>query len=98
MIALRDSYHILKVVAKESPGQRDLADPAVQQSIRDNLRNRKDQLLRAAHLVVARADSKVTNYLAEQVVESAGKLPVVQTQKPTASLVPNLAPPTSSQR
>ena len=77
VIALRDSYRILKLVSKEAPGQRDLNDPAVQQSIRDNIRNRKEQLLRAAYLATARNNAKITNYLAQQVVESAGKLPVV---------------------
>lgn len=81
VIVLRDSYRILKLVSKESPGQRELSDPAVQQSIRDNIRNRKEQLLRAAYLAIARNDAKITNYLAQQVVESAGKLPVVVTPK-----------------
>ncbi len=77
VITLRDNYRILKLVSKESPGQRDLADPSVQQSIRDALRNRKEQLLRAAYMAVARDEAKVTNYLARQVLESAGKLPEV---------------------
>lgn len=81
VIVLRDSYRILKLVAKEAPGQRELSDPSVQQSIRDNIRNRKEQLLRAAYLAIARNDAKITNYLAQQVVESAGKLPLVVTPK-----------------
>jgi peptidyl-prolyl cis-trans isomerase SurA len=81
IIVLRDSYRILKLVAKEAPGQRDLNDPTVQQSIRDNIHNRKEQLLRAAYLAVARNNAKITNYLAQQVVESAGKLPVVVAPK-----------------
>jgi peptidyl-prolyl cis-trans isomerase SurA len=81
VVVLRDSYRILKLVAKEAPGQRELSDPAVQQSIRDNIRNRKEQLLRAAYLAIARNGAKVTNYLAQQVVESAGKLPVVVAPK-----------------
>jgi len=86
VIVLRDSYRILKLVAKEAPGQRELSDPTVQQSIRDNIRNRKEQLLRAAYLAVARNDAKVTNYLAQQVVESSGKLPLVVTPKAADSL------------
>jgi len=43
--------------------------------IRDTLRNRKEQLLRNAYLAVARDEAHVTNYLALQVVETAGKLP-----------------------
>jgi len=81
VIVLRDSYRILKLVAKEAPGQRELSDPTVQQSIRDNIHNRKEQLLRAAYMALAREDAKVTNYLAQQVVESAGKLPLVVTPK-----------------
>jgi peptidyl-prolyl cis-trans isomerase SurA len=91
VIVLRDSYRILKLVSKEAPGQRDMNDPAVQQSIRDNIRNRKEQLLRAAYLAVARNNAKINNYLAQQVVESAGKLPVVVAPK-AADAAPVAAP------
>jgi peptidyl-prolyl cis-trans isomerase SurA len=74
-IQLKDGYRILKLITRESPGLRGLADPQVQQTIRDTLRNRKEQLLRAAYLAIARDDVRVTNYLAEQVIEAAGKLP-----------------------
>jgi peptidyl-prolyl cis-trans isomerase SurA len=66
---------ILKLITRESPGQRGITDPQVQQTIRDTLRNRKEQLLRAAYLAIARDDARVRNYLAEQVIEAAGKLP-----------------------
>ena len=88
VIVLRDSYRILKLVSKEAPGQRELSDPSVQQSIRDNIHNRKEQLLRAAYLAVARNNAKITNYLAQQVVESAGKLPVVVTPKAAGDASP----------
>jgi len=68
-------YIILKLIAKEPAGQRELNDPQVQQGIRDMLRNRKEQLLRSAYLTEARNEAKVTNYLARQILESAGKLP-----------------------
>jgi hypothetical protein len=68
-------YRILKMIAKEAAGQRVLSDPQVQQSIRDMMRNRKVQLLRSAYMIEARDDSHVTNYLARQILESAGKLP-----------------------
>lgn len=74
-IQLRDSIRILKLVAREAAGQRGVNDPQVQQTIRDTLRNRKEQLLRNAYLAVARDEAHVTNYLAQQVVETAGKLP-----------------------
>jgi hypothetical protein len=69
------SYRILKLITRESPGLRSLSDPQVQQTIRDTLRNRKEQLLRAAYLAIARDEVRATNYLAEQVIEAAGKLP-----------------------
>jgi len=68
-------YRILKMIAKEAAGQRMLSDPQVQQSVRDMMRNRKEQLLRSAYMIEARDDSHVTNYLARQILESAGKLP-----------------------
>ncbi len=77
ILALRDSYRILKLIEREAPGQRDLSEPRVQQSIRDTLRNRKEQLLRAAYLAEARDDAKVVNYLARRILETAGKLPEV---------------------
>src|SRR5713226_4485597 len=66
---------ILKLITRESPGLRGIAEPQVQQTIRDTLRNRKEQLLRLAYLAIARDGARVKNYLAEQVVEAAGKLP-----------------------
>jgi peptidyl-prolyl cis-trans isomerase SurA len=71
----KGGYRILKLIAKETAGQREITDPQVQTSIRDMLRNRKEQLLRSAYLVEARDESHVTNYLARQIIESAGKLP-----------------------
>ncbi len=69
------SYRILKLITRESPGLRGISDPQVQQTIRDTLRNRKEQLLRAAYLAIARDEVHVNNYLAQQVIEAAGKLP-----------------------
>ena len=62
------------MITRESPGLRGITDPQVQQTIRDTLRNRKEQLLRSAYLATARDDARVTNYLAEQIMETAGKL------------------------
>jgi peptidyl-prolyl cis-trans isomerase SurA len=82
-LQLKDGYRILKLVSRESPGQRAMNEAQVQQTIRDTLRNRKEQLLRAAYLAIARDESRVRNYLAEQVIEAAGKLPeAAKTAKP----------------
>ncbi len=100
-IVLKDSIRILKLVAREAAGQRGVNDPQVQQMIRDTLRNRKEQLLRNAYLAVARDEAHVTNYLAMQVIETAGKLPdaAKTTQGPTASMPsgPPVTQPASSQ-
>jgi len=74
-------YVIVKMLAKEQAGQRALSDPQVQQAIRDTLRNRKEQLLRMAYLTEARDNAVVVNYLARQVLESAGKLPSPEAPK-----------------
>jgi len=78
---------ILKLIARESPGLRGVAEPQVQQTIRDTLRNRKEQLLRLAYLAIARDSARVTNFLAEQVIEAAGKLPdAAKTTMPQRSI------------
>ncbi len=71
-------YRILKLLAKEAAGERQFSDVQVQQAIRDALRTRKEQLLRSAYLVEARDEAHVTNYLARQILEFAGKLPSAQ--------------------
>ncbi len=69
------AYRIIKLVSRELPGQRKLEDPAVKETIRNGLRNRKEQLLRAAYMTVARNEADVMNYLARQVLEAQGRLP-----------------------
>lgn len=78
------AYRIIKLVSRELPGQRSLDDPAVRETIRNGLRNRKEQLLRAAYMTVARNEARVENYLARQVIEAQGHLPSAA-QTPTAA-------------
>jgi len=73
IIGMSDGFRILKVFEREPAGQRELNDPRVQQKIRDTLMNRKDQVLKAAYYEVAHNSAKVVNYLAQQVVDDAGK-------------------------
>ncbi len=68
-----DGYRILKIISREPAGQRDLSDPRVQQTIRETLLNRKDQLLRNAYYEVARNDAKVVDYFALSITEGMGK-------------------------
>jgi peptidyl-prolyl cis-trans isomerase SurA len=48
-----------------------LTDPKVQQTIREQLLNRKDQLLKAAYYDVARNETKVINYFSKKIVDQA---------------------------
>jgi peptidyl-prolyl cis-trans isomerase SurA len=73
IIHTADGYRILKMVSREPAGQRELSDPRVQQTIRENLLNRKDQLLKSAYYENARNEAKIVNYLAKSVMESTGK-------------------------
>jgi len=66
------AYRIVKVVSREPAGQREFSDPRVQQTIRESLLNRKDQLLKAAYYETARNQAEVVNRLAEKIVADAG--------------------------
>lgn len=75
-IAVRSGgYVILKMLGKEPAGRRLISDPQVQQAIRETLRNRKEELLRAAYISEARDEAHVMNYLSQEILESSGKLP-----------------------
>ncbi len=62
-------YHVVKLIEKAPAGQRDLNDPRVQQFIRDQLRNSREQLLRAAYLETLHDQAKVENYYADQILK-----------------------------
>ncbi len=65
-------FRIVKLVSKEPAGQRELSDPRVQQAIRSQLSDRREQLLKEAYYEVLRDNAKVENYYAKQVLESNG--------------------------
>ena len=65
-------FRIVKLVAKEPAGQRDLNDPRVQQAIRSQLHDRREQLLKAAYYEVLRDSARVENYYAKQVLDRNG--------------------------
>ncbi|HYN15050.1 MAG TPA: SurA N-terminal domain-containing protein [Terriglobales bacterium] len=66
-------YRIVKLLAREPAGQRELNDPRVQQTIREQLRGRREQLLKAAYYEVVRDEARIENYYAQQVLKNAGK-------------------------
>lgn len=65
-------YRIVKVVSKEPAGQRELSDPRVQQAIRSQLHDRREQLLKAAYYEVLRDSAKVENFYAKKVIDTNG--------------------------
>jgi peptidyl-prolyl cis-trans isomerase SurA len=69
------AYALLLVVAHEPAGQRDLSTPGVKDRITEQLRGRREQLLRSAYLTALRSDAQVTNLLARQLVASNATAP-----------------------
>src|ERR1700685_3972446 len=65
-------FRIVKLITKESAGQREFSDPRVQEAIRSQLRDRREQLLKAAYYEVLRDQAKVENYYAQRVLEGNG--------------------------
>jgi peptidyl-prolyl cis-trans isomerase SurA len=73
VIHTAEGYRLIKLISKEPAGQRELSDPRVQENIRRELFQRKDQLLRSAFYEVARSEAKVINYYAQSVLASRDK-------------------------
>ena len=72
IVRTQEGYRILKLISREPAGQREFDDPRVQQTIRETLLNRKDQLLRAAYYEVARNEMQVINYYALKITNNKG--------------------------
>ena len=75
IVETRFGFHIVKLLEKDAGGQKDLSDPRVQAQVRQVIFNRKDQTLKAAYSEAARNKARVTNFLAERILENAGKTP-----------------------
>ncbi len=73
VLRTQEGYRILKVISKEPAGQRDMNDPKVQQTVRETLLNRKDQLRRQAYYEMVRNEAKVENFLANSIVAASAK-------------------------
>ena len=76
------AHTIVLVVAKDAAGQKDLSMPEVKNAITQGLRNRREQLLRAAFLGAIRNDAVVVNLIAKRLVETQGKVPSVTPAAP----------------
>lgn len=63
-------YSIVRLISKEPAGQRELNDPRVQQFIREQLRDNREQLLKAAYYDVVHNEAKVQNYYAADLLKN----------------------------
>src|SRR6185436_9204358 len=73
LIETRYGFHILKLLERDSGGQKDLTNPQVTAQIRQVIFNRKEEMLRAAFSETARNKAQVNNYFAEHLLENVGK-------------------------
>ncbi|HWP84726.1 MAG TPA: SurA N-terminal domain-containing protein [Terriglobia bacterium] len=70
IIRADNSYWLFKLLGKRAPGQYDLTNPEVKQSIRSELLARKQQLLTAAFSEKLHNDARVENFLANEIMAS----------------------------
>ena len=75
MVSIGGGHTIVLVVAKDTAGQKDPSMPQVKDAITQALRQRREQLLRAAYVNSLRNKANVVNYYADRLVEAQGKVP-----------------------
>jgi len=68
----KGAFTLVLVAAHEMPGQRDLNTPGLKDNLKNQLKGRKEQVLRTAFLTQVRNDAKVEHYLARRLVEAKG--------------------------
>lgn len=68
----RAGFHIYKLLGRVSAGQRPLSDASVQESIRKTLTDDKVELLKAAYIENLRDHARVTDYLAQDILQKHG--------------------------
>ena len=66
-------YAIYRLLSRDAVGQRTLNDARVQAAIRQKLRDGRGQLHRNAYFRMIRAEAKVHNYLADQILRDGAK-------------------------
>jgi peptidyl-prolyl cis-trans isomerase SurA len=71
VIRVDNSYWLFKLLGRREPGQYDLTNAEVKESIRSELKSRKQQLLTAAFSEKLHNDARVENLLANQVLTAA---------------------------
>ena len=72
VVRAENSYWLFKLLGIREPGQYDLANAEVKQSIRTELQGRKQQLLTVAFSEKLHNDARVENFLANEILASFG--------------------------
>lgn len=85
VVGMEGGFTIVALISKEAKGQRDLSMPNVKDTIANNLKGRREQLLRTAYLEATRNRANVVNYLARRIVDAQGKMPAAPSIAPTAA-------------
>jgi len=67
-------FRVVKLIAREPAGQRDLSNPQVNLAIRQQLIDRREQLLKAAYYEDLRDQARVENYFAAEILKNAGTI------------------------
>ena len=65
-------FQIVKLISVEPAGLRELSDQHVKQEIRQQLQDRREQLLKTAYYEVMRDRAKIDNYYAQEVLAAGG--------------------------
>jgi peptidyl-prolyl cis-trans isomerase SurA len=73
LVSIDGGATIVAVLARDTAGQKDPSMPAVRDLITNQLKGRREQLLRTAYLNSLRNDATVVNHLADRIVEAQGK-------------------------
>jgi peptidyl-prolyl cis-trans isomerase SurA len=84
VLGANGNYVIVVVLGKDPAGQKDLSTPGVKDAVRDSLKSRREQLLRAAYLSTLRNGAVIENLIAKRIVESQGKVPTLAPLAPAA--------------
>lgn len=82
LVSSGGAHTIVVVLAKDTAGQKDPSMPAVREAIERTLKDRREQLLRAAYLSTLRNEAVVVNHLAKRLVESQGRMPELAPKAP----------------
>ena len=75
VVNINGGYTVVTVLGKDAAGQKHPGMPEVKAAITQALRDRRQQLLRAAFLGSIRNDAQIVNLAAKRIVESQGKTP-----------------------